>query len=242
MKTKRILITLSLGYGINMMGFESSLTREQISVSNPELTVLSLREFCMLSKENLLRMDDMTPDKVAAIERLLAEYSLRLGMSDVELEAYLNRYYEENPKEKEFYDMCDRLCNSKPVFDENRFREELFRELNSSPMSEKRLSDLGWLRYQTVRETYLNQPFFLRWFGSQEARIKRAIKDTTIIHDMFCRLVTENCIESERWYFNHKEPEYIKEVRNDETAVYLLGYPIACPDTACSRTILQREL
>ena len=61
MKTKRILITLSLGYGINMMGFESSLTREQISVSNPELTVLSLREFCMLSKENLLRMDDMTP-------------------------------------------------------------------------------------------------------------------------------------------------------------------------------------
>ncbi len=39
MKTKRILITLSLGYGINMMGFESSLTREQISVSNPELTV-----------------------------------------------------------------------------------------------------------------------------------------------------------------------------------------------------------
>ena len=50
-------------------------------------------------------MDDMTPDKVAAIERLLAEYSLRLGMSDVELEAYLNRYYEENPKEKEFYDM-----------------------------------------------------------------------------------------------------------------------------------------
>ena len=196
MKTKRILITLSLGYGINMMGFESSLPREQISVSNPELTVLSLREFCMLSKENLLRMDDMTPDKVAAIERLLAEYSLRLGMSDVELEAYLNRYYEENPKEKEFYDMCDRLCNSKPVFDENRFREELFRELNSSPMS----------------ETYLNQPFFLRWFGSQEARIKRAIKDTTIIHDMFCRLVTENCIESERWYFNHKEPEYIKEV------------------------------
>ena len=161
MKTKRILITLSLGYGINMMGFESSLTREQISVSNPELTVLSLREFCMLSKENLLRMDDMTPDKVAAIERLLAEYSLRLGMSDVELEAYLNRYYEENPKEKEFYDMCDRLCNSKPVFDENRFREELFRELNSSPMSEKRLSDLGWLRYQTVLETYLNQPFFL---------------------------------------------------------------------------------
>ena len=147
MKTKRILITLSLGYGINMMGFESSLTREQISVSNPELTVLSLREFCMLSKENLLRMDDMTPDKVAAIERLLAEYSLRLGMSDVELEAYLNRYYEENPKEKEFYDMCDRLCSSKPAFDENGFREELFRELNSSPMSEKRLSDLGWLRY-----------------------------------------------------------------------------------------------
>ena len=219
MKTKRILITLSLGYGINMMGFESSLTREQISVSNPELTVLSLREFCMLSKGNLLRMDDMTPDKVAAIERLLAEYSLRLGMSDVELEAYLNRYYEENPKEKEFYDMCDRLCNSKPVFDENRFREELFRELNSSPMSEKRLSDLGWLRYQTVRETYLNQPFFLRWFGSQEARIKRAIKDTTIIHDMFCRLVTENCIESERWYFNHKEPEYIKV--QDEIRAYL---------------------
>ena len=57
MKTKRILITLSLDYGINMMGFESSLTREQISVNNPELTVLSLREFCMLSKENLLRMD-----------------------------------------------------------------------------------------------------------------------------------------------------------------------------------------
>ena len=45
MKTKRILITLSLDYGINMMGFESSLTREQISVNNPELTVLSLREF-----------------------------------------------------------------------------------------------------------------------------------------------------------------------------------------------------
>lgn len=160
MKTKRILITLSLDYGINMMGFESSLTREQISVNNPELTVLSLREFCMLSKENLLRMDDMTPDKVAAIERLLAEYSLRLGMSDVELETYLNRYYEENPKEKEFYDMCDRLCSSKPAFDENRFREELFRELNSSPMSEKRLSDLGWLTLSD-RARNLSKPAFL---------------------------------------------------------------------------------
>jgi len=31
-------------------------------------------------------------------------------MSDVELEAYLNRYYEENPKEKEFYDMAVILC------------------------------------------------------------------------------------------------------------------------------------
>ena len=212
MKTKRILITLSLGYGINMMGFESSLTREQISVSNPELTVLSLREFCMLSKENLLRMDDMTPDKVAAIERLLAEYSLRLGMSDVELEAYLNRYYEENPKEKEFYDMCDRLCNSKPVFDENRFREELFRELNSSPMSEKRLSDLGWLRYQTVRETYLNQPFFLDGSAPKKPGSKGPSRILPSYMIMFCRLVTENCIESERWYFNHKEPEYIKEV------------------------------
>ena len=82
MKTKRILITLSLGYGINMMGFESSLTREQISVSNPELTVLSLREFCMLSKENLLRMDDMTPDKVAAYREQIE----------------ISRYYERLPK------------------------------------------------------------------------------------------------------------------------------------------------
>ena len=42
MKTKRILITLSLGYGINMMGFESSLTREQISerVVVPRHTIL----------------------------------------------------------------------------------------------------------------------------------------------------------------------------------------------------------
>ena len=30
MKTKRILPTLSLGYGINMMGFESSLTRTNL--------------------------------------------------------------------------------------------------------------------------------------------------------------------------------------------------------------------
>lgn len=211
MKTKRILITLSLDYGLNTMGFESNLTRKQISVSNPELKALSLREFCMLSKEELLRMEGMTPDKVAAIERLLAEYSLRPGMSDAELEEYLNRYYEENPREKEFYDMCDRMCSSLPVFDEKKFRHELLRELNSSPMNGKKLGDLGWLRYQTVREAYLKQPFFLRWFGSQEARIKRAVEDAAVIHDMFCRLVTESCIESERWYFTHKEPETIKE-------------------------------
>ena len=123
----------------------------------------------MLSKENLLRMDDMTPDKVAAIERLLAEYSLRLGMSDVELETYLNRYYEENPKEKEFYDMCDRLCSSKPAFDENGFREELFRELNrgfacgnmqhqhSIRLGDERLTDIGDI---VCRKAYGRQSVF----------------------------------------------------------------------------------
>ena len=47
----------------------------------------------------------------------------------------------------------------KPAFDENRFREELFRELNSSPMSEKRLSDLGWPVSYTHLDVYKRQRY-----------------------------------------------------------------------------------
>ena len=210
MKKERILITLSLGFGLNEMGFESSLTRQEISIDNPELNGLSIREFCMLTKEQLLSTYGLTPEKVSAIERLLSEYSLRLGMPDVELEAYLDRYYKDNPKEKEFYDMCDRMC-SRPVFDEKGFREELDRRLNASPLNGDRLDDLGWQRYQTVREAYLRQPWYMRWFGSRKARIRKAVGDATVIPDMFCRLVTENCIETERWHFEQREINKIKE-------------------------------
>ena len=110
MKKERILITLSLDFGLNEMGFESSLTRQEISIDNPELTGLSIREFCMLTKEQLLSAYGLTPEKVSAIERLLSEYSLRLGMTGAELDAYLDRYYKDNPREKEFYDLCDRMC------------------------------------------------------------------------------------------------------------------------------------
>ena len=176
MKTKRILIILPLNYGLHEMGFESSLTRKQISISNPELTKLSIREFCMLSRERLLAVKGVTPETVAAIERLLAEYSLRFGMSDEELEAYLKQYYEENPREKEFYDLCDKMCNEIPVFDEKNFREKLGRELNGNPLGGNKLNDLGWQRYHTVREAYLRQPLFLRLFGSRKARIRKAIE------------------------------------------------------------------
>ena len=210
MKKERILITLSLGFGLDEMGFESSLTRQEISIDNPELNGLSIREFCMLTKEQLLSTYGLTPEKVSAIERLLSEYSLRLGMPDVELDAYLDQYYKDNPKEKEFYDMCDRMC-SRPVFDEKGFREELDRRLNASPLNGDRLDDLGWQRYQTVREAYLRQPWYMRWFGSRKARIRKAVGDATVIHDMFCRLVTENCIETERWHFEQREINKIKE-------------------------------
>lgn len=210
MKKERILITLSLGFGLNEMGFESSLTRQEISIDNPELNGLSIREFCMLTKEQLLSTYGLTPEKVSAIERLLSEYFLRLGMPDVELDAYLDQYYKDNPKEKEFYDMCDRMC-SRPVFDEKGFREELDRRLNASPLNGDRLDDLGWQRYQTVREAYLRQPWYMRWFGSRKARIRKAVGDATVIHDMFCRLVTENCIETERWHFEQREINKIKE-------------------------------
>lgn len=210
MKKERILITLSLGFGLNEMGFESSLTRQEISIDNPELNGLSIREFCMLTKEQLLSTYGLTPEKVSAIKRLLSEYSLRLGMPDVELDAYLDQYYKDNPKEKEFYDMCDRMC-SRPVFDEKGFREELDRRLNASPLNGDRLDDLGWQRYQTVREAYLRQPWYMRWFGSRKARIRKAVGDATVIHDMFCRLVTENCIETERWHFEQREINKIKE-------------------------------
>lgn len=34
METKRILIDLSFDYGMNHMGFESSLTRQEIAIDN----------------------------------------------------------------------------------------------------------------------------------------------------------------------------------------------------------------
>ena len=114
--------------------------------------------------------------------------------------------------------MCGRL-----PFDEHGFREELGRELNASPLSGNplngnrpsgdRLNDLGWQRYQTVREAYLRQPWYMRWFGSRKSRIRKAVEDATVIHDMFCRLVTENCIETERWRFEQREINKIMENR-----------------------------
>lgn len=221
MKTKRILITLDLCYGLNVMLYECGLTKQQISIDSPALKELSLREFCMLTKKKILSADGMTPDKLSFIERLLAEYSLRLGMSDTELEAYLNQYYRENPEEKKFYDLCDRMCGINPdtntdshsattmeevpAFDEERFRQELNREFHRNPFNGTRISDLEWLRYQTVRAAYLNQPWYIRWFCSPKARMNRAIVDAFRVHEIFCLLATEDCIESERWHFENRE-------------------------------------
>ena len=90
METKRILIDLSFGYSMNHMGFESGLTRQEIAIDNQKLQKLTIREFCMLTREEVLSADGMTVDKLSAIERLLDEYSLRLGMSAGELDAYLD--------------------------------------------------------------------------------------------------------------------------------------------------------
>ena len=51
MKKERILINLSLGFGLAEMGFESCLTREDVSIDHPELNRLTIRDFCMLSRE-----------------------------------------------------------------------------------------------------------------------------------------------------------------------------------------------
>ena len=221
MKKRRILITLDLCYGLNVMLYECGLTKHQISIDNPALKRLSLREFCMLTKEKILSAGGMTPDNLSCIERLLAEYSLRLGMPDTELEAYLNQYYQENPEEKKFYDLCDRICGitpntdgvnhsetmveKMPAFNEEKFRQEMNKQLHSNPMNGTRLGDLGWLRYQSVQKVYLCQPWYMRWFCSPKARMKRAFKEAFCIYEIFCLLTTESCIESERQHFENKE-------------------------------------
>lgn len=175
----------------------------------------------MLTKWEVLAADGMTVEKVSAIERLLGEYSLRLGMSDTELEVYLNQYYRENPEEKDFYDLCDRICGINPntnsanhsettveevsSFDEEKFRQAIDRQLHGNPTDGMRLDDLGWLRYQTVREAFFCQPFYIKWFCPRQTRIKRAIRDAFYLHEAFCVLVTESCIASERWYFENRE-------------------------------------
>lgn len=211
MKTKRILIDLSLDYGMAHMGFESSLTRQEIAIDSPKLQKLTIREFCMLTREEVLSTDGMTADKLSAIERLLDEYSLRLGMSAEELDAYLDCYYQERPEEKKFYDLCDRLCEtgaslgSKSSFDEEGFKTELNRKLHGNPLDGTRLSDLGWQHYQTVREAYLGQPWYIRMFASRLCRIQKAIKDAFWIYEGFCAFATDRCMDSERWKFEHRE-------------------------------------
>lgn len=226
MKTKRILITLDLCYGLNVMLYECGLKKQQISIDSPALKGLSLREFCMLTKEKILSTGGMTTDNLSYIERLLAEYSLRLGMSDAELKAYLNQYYHENPEEKKFYDLCDKICGISPdtntanhpetmveevpAFDEEKIRQEMDRQLYSNPMNGARLGDLGWLRYRSVQKVYLCQPWYMKWFCSPKARMKRAFKDAFCIHEIFCLLTTESYIESERQYFENKKKNPLK--------------------------------
>lgn len=211
METKRILIDLPFDYGMTHMGFESSLTRQEITIDSPKIQKLTIREFCMLTREKVLSEDGMTADKLSAIERLLGEYSLHLGMSAGELDAYLDCYYQERPEEKKFYDLCDLLCESgaalgaKPAFDEKGFRAELDRKLHGNPLDGTKLSDLGWQRYHTLREAFLRQPFYLKWFCSRKRRMKKALKDAFDLHEAFCALVMEGCIAAERWNFEHGE-------------------------------------
>ena len=66
-------------------------------------------------------------------------------------------------------------------------------------------------RYHTIREAYLGQPWYMRWFCSSKTRMRRAIGDAYAIHEMFCRLVTENCLETERWHFEQRGMNKITE-------------------------------
>ena len=60
-------------------------------------------------------------------------------------------------------------------------------------------------------EAYLGQPWYMRWFCSSKTRMRRAIGDAYAIHEMFCRLVTENCLETERWHFEQRGMNKITE-------------------------------
>ena len=57
-------------------------------------------------------------------------------MSDVELEAYWTGITEENPKEKEFYDMVRQAITAN-LSSMKQVSRRTIQELNSGPMSEK---------------------------------------------------------------------------------------------------------
>ncbi len=209
------MVSLGLNYGLSEMCYECGRTSEGILVTSPELQRLSLFEFCTLTREEILLSNGMTPEKLLAIEQLLAEYSLRIGMPIAELKAYEDQYFKERPQEKDFYDLCDKMGEipngthqnqeEKPVFDEKAFREHLCRELHSNPLGNSRLSDLGWQRYQTVREAYLSQPFYVRWFGSYKTRMLRAVRTAFWVHEIFCQLVIEDSVKTEKWYVENRK-------------------------------------
>ena len=241
MERKKVAICLPLDLGLNTMLFGNIIEKQPLSIiKDLENVRLSLREFCMLTREEALLLDGMTPEGLAIIERLMEKYALRMGMSDEELDAYQDEYINESSGGKSFYRLCRKLFNEKPkteaeasnekleetpgetwretpeeipaeekpVFPEESFREHLQRRLHGGPFDGNRMNDLGWQRYQTAREAYLNQPFYVRWFYSRNARVKRAFYEAFAIHEIFCNLAVESATETERWYFEHRETDF----------------------------------
>lgn len=199
METKRILISLSLGYGLSVMGIEECIVKKLLSSDDPSLENLTLRTLCRMNRKEALAIKGMTPEMLSAIEKLLREYGLCLGMSEKELDEYLDTYFRENPEEKAFYDSFDTpdedatatagRQQQEKTASKDKSWEEMCRDFNQIPLFEGiRLNDLERLRYQTVRELYLKQPFYIRWFCSRCERLKRAAVEAYLLHATSCML------------------------------------------------------
>ena len=193
MKTERANLALPVQIALAEMGAVIEEVLEEHG--NQRFKELTLKQFCQLEKRNLYSTCGISFTYSGWIEELLKRYSLQFDMPVDILDMYELLYNAESEEEtppikteEDFFKAVQNLGLQEPrveqtankeheeaatpsksepcVFDEDQFKEELKREIHRSPICRSRLTDIGWNMYNTAKEAYLNQPWYIKLFLS----------------------------------------------------------------------------
>lgn len=152
------------------------LFRKQTEMYYPKVN--NLYDLCSRSIEDIHEIFNRTPGMTAAISVALKKYSLHIGMNIAELDLY-QKMYDLNHEEPA------------PRTDEEDHQIMVDKWKDYDPIVNARLEDVEFMRLRFAEKIYCDQPWYIKFFCSENKRFKKAIKAASRFLDISKEYITD---------------------------------------------------